>query len=88
MKPGQAVTHHRNGGRHLEHLGLTDHFQRAFTQNDNRGRRVTEAELPRLSTDWKHFLDNGILEIGHSPSPWASKAETTKHTPTLAEPLT
>ena len=88
MKPGQAVTHHHNGGRHLGHLGLTDHFQWAFTQSDDRGRRVTEIELPQLSTNWKEFLDDGTLEIGHSPSPWATKAETTKHLPTLAEPLT
>ena len=67
MKPGQAVTHHHSGGRNLGHLDLTDNFQWAFTQHDDRGRRVTEIELPQLSTNWKHFLDNDILEIGELP---------------------
>ena len=71
MKPGQAVTYHRNGQRQLGHLQLTDSFQWCFAQHDDRGRRVTEIELPDLSTSWKELLDDDVLEIGHSSSPWA-----------------
>ena len=90
MKPGQAVTYHQHGQRLLGHLHLSDNFRWAFTQADDRGRRVTEIELPNLSTDWKTFLDEQLLEIGHTTSNWApgTSANSTKHVPTLAEPLT
>ena len=88
MKPGQAITYHRNGQRQLGHLQLTDNFQWCFSQCDDRDRRVTEIELPDLSRRWKQFLDNEVLEVGHTPSPWTSgQPTTTKHVPTLADPI-
>jgi hypothetical protein len=91
LKPGQPVTHHIHGQRHLGHLHLTDNFCWAFTQYDKTGRRVLEIELPNLARNWKEFLDTGELEVGHSPSPWVQHGSAspliTKHTPTLAAPL-
>ena len=92
LRPGQAITYHRNGQRQLGTLELTDSFRWCFAQQDTTGRRVTEIELPSFAHSWKDFLDDEIIHIGHTPSPWipsttAGVSSKTKHVPTLAEPV-
>ena len=55
------------------------------------GTRVTEIELPDFTRNWKEFLDDHLLEVGHTSSPWVTRDSShnvTAHVPTLAEPIT
>ena len=46
---------------------------------------LVQWEQPGLAGD---LADNEVLEVGHFPSPWTSEQPTTtKHVPTLADPI-
>ena len=90
MTPGQPVTYHADGQRRLGQLELSDNFQWCFAQLDSAGRRVAETELPDLASRWKELLDDGLLEIGHSPSPWVTQHDSspTKSVSSTSDHLT
>jgi hypothetical protein len=85
LKPGQTVTHHVHGQRHLGHLQLTDSFCWAFTQCDETSRRVLEIELTWLAIGKNSLIQENWRSVT-APLPGYNVVQPLPQSPNTLQP--